>query len=311
MANHNFNITLAKRYGIEEAILIEHIYWWIHKNECEEVEDMVHEGAVWCRSTARGFAKYIPYMKPDKIWRILKKLEGRVLRVGNFNRQALNQTLWYTFTDDFVKELKELDYDFENIKNAILKNEKSNNIINNILIEDKIIEDKEKEDNNKSLSSKNKRFSKPTIEQIEAYIKERKLHFDAEQFFDYYEGSDWMRGKTKIKDWKAACRTWEHNRKSQKEEKEEDSAEEETLYPEGMDAEQWNEITMWMCNKVPLIADKIDPISFGQMKDMAGDSKLFSELLKQVNEDFSLDSSHTVKSVFYKRLKEYRNGQKG
>lgn len=86
---------------------------------------------------------------------------------------------------------------------------------------------------------------------------------------------------------------------------------EETQYPAGMDAEQWNEITMWMCNNVPLIAGKIDPISFGQMKDMAGDSKLFSELLKQVNEDFSLDSSHSVKSVFYKRLKEYRNGQKG
>lgn len=104
-------------------------------------------------------------------------------------------------------------------------------------------------------------------------------------------------------------RTWEDDFdiSSNKEE----PTEEETLYPEGMDAEQWNEITMWMCNNVPLIAGKIDPISFGQMKDMAGDSKLFSELLKQVNEDFSLDSSHSVKSVFYKRLKEYRNGQKG
>ena len=122
---HSFNTTLAERYGIEAAILIEHIYWWIHKNDCEEIEDMIHEGKVWCRSTAKGFAKYIPYMKPDKIWRTLKKLEGHVLLVGNFNRQALNQTLWYTFTDEFKKELEDLNYDFENFKNANLKNEKS------------------------------------------------------------------------------------------------------------------------------------------------------------------------------------------
>lgn len=298
MANHNFNITLAKRYGIEEAILIEHIYWWIHKNECEEVEDMVHEGAVWCRSTARGFAKYIPYMKPDKIWRILKKLEGRVLRVGNFNRQALNQTLWYTFTDDFVKELKELDYDFENIKNAILKNEKSNNIINNILIEDKIIEDKEKEDNNKSLSSKNKRFSKPTIEQIEAYIKERKLHFDAEQFFDYYEGSDWMRGKTKIKDWKAACRTWEHNRKSQ--EKKEEPTEETAC---AMDPKEWLNIVVWLQEKAYKIHSKIDSKMFCEMKAMAGDSKLLAEIIIEIGE-LAEYNSVDVMTEFKRILKE-------
>ena len=38
---HSFNTTLAERYGIEEAILIEHLYWWIHKNDCEDVEEMI------------------------------------------------------------------------------------------------------------------------------------------------------------------------------------------------------------------------------------------------------------------------------
>jgi hypothetical protein len=146
MANHSFNITLAEKYGVEQAILIEHIYWWVHKNECDGIEDMVKDGKVWCRSTAKGFAKYIPYLKPDKIWRILRKMEGHILLVGNFNKQALNQTLWYTFTDEFKKELEDLNYDFENFKNANLKNKKSNNsIINNpINKEDKIKEDKEK-----------------------------------------------------------------------------------------------------------------------------------------------------------------------
>lgn len=138
MANHTFNVTLAERYGIESAILIEHIYWWIHKNECDKAEGMERDGRWWCRSTAKGFAKYIPYLKPDKIWRILRKMEGHILLVGNFNTKVLNQTLWYSFTDEFEKELQKLDYDFEKFKNADLKNEKSYK-------EDNIKEDNKKE----------------------------------------------------------------------------------------------------------------------------------------------------------------------
>lgn len=58
-----------------------------------------------------------------------------------------------------------------------------------------------------------KRFKKPTIEEIEAYCKERGNNIDAESFFDYYESKDWMIGKNRMKDWKAAIRTWEKNDK--------------------------------------------------------------------------------------------------
>jgi hypothetical protein len=174
---------------------------------------MVHEGRVWCRSTAKGFAKYIPYMKPDKIWRILRKLEGSVFMVGNFNRQALNQTLWYTFTDEFKKELKKLNYDFEKIKNANLKNKKSNNsIINNPINNEVEITDK-KRVNNKLFPQK-KNFIKPSIEEIQAYIDEKKLHLDAGYFFDYYESKGWMIGRNKMKNWKAAASGWEIREKN-------------------------------------------------------------------------------------------------
>ena len=32
---------------------------------------------------------------------------------------------------------------------------------------------------------------------------------DAEKFFDFYESKGWMIGKNKMKNWKAALRTWE------------------------------------------------------------------------------------------------------
>lgn len=135
MANHSFNTTLAKRYSIEEAILIEHLYWWIHKNECNE--DMQKDGRTWCYSSAKGFERYLEYMNGQKVRRILLKLQekGKIM-IGNYNKSAINQTLWYAFTDEMIEELASLNYnfsDFSKVKNGFFKSEKCK--------EDNIIED--------------------------------------------------------------------------------------------------------------------------------------------------------------------------
>ncbi len=52
-------------------------------------------------------------------------------------------------------------------------------------------------------------FSKPTVEQIAAYCKERGNCVDAQVFFDFYESKGWMVGRNKMKNWQAAVRTWE------------------------------------------------------------------------------------------------------
>lgn len=53
------------------------------------------------------------------------------------------------------------------------------------------------------------RFSKPTIEEVQAYCKERRNSVDAERFISFYESKGWKVGKNPMKDWKAAIRTWE------------------------------------------------------------------------------------------------------
>jgi hypothetical protein len=71
-------------------------------------------------------------------------------------------------------------------------------------------DNKEKNDNN-ILGEKTKRFIPPTIDEIKFYCQERKNNVDAERFFNFYEMKGWMIGKNKMKDWKAAVRTWEGN----------------------------------------------------------------------------------------------------
>ena len=59
--------------------------------------------------------------------------------------------------------------------------------------------------------SKAKRFTPPTIEEVTAYCIERNNSVDPQHFIDYYTSNGWLVGKNKMKDWKAAVRTWERN----------------------------------------------------------------------------------------------------
>ena len=56
-----------------------------------------------------------------------------------------------------------------------------------------------------------KRFIKPGLEELEVYFLVRDSTTngqDAAKFFDFYESKNWMVGKNKMKDWKAAVRNW-------------------------------------------------------------------------------------------------------
>ena len=75
---------------------------------------------------------------------------------------------------------------------------------------------KEKENKKKSGGKPHRSFIPPTIEEVETYCKERNNGVDARAFVDYYTSVNWMIGKSKMKDWKAAVRTWERRDKERK-----------------------------------------------------------------------------------------------
>ena len=66
--------------------------------------------------------------------------------------------------------------------------------------------DKEKDGNKPQ-----KRFAKPTLEEVTAYCLERGKGVDAQKWYDYYSANGWKVGKNPMKDWKAAVRTWERS----------------------------------------------------------------------------------------------------
>ena len=52
-------------------------------------------------------------------------------------------------------------------------------------------------------------FKRPTLFELEQYIKEKGYTFSAETFYNYYESNGWRVGKNPMKNWKAACTTWQ------------------------------------------------------------------------------------------------------
>lgn len=70
--------------------------------------------------------------------------------------------------------------------------------------------EKEKEKNKKIIT----RFTPPTVDEVMAYCTERGNNVDPQTFVDFYEAKGWMVGKNRMRDWKAAVRTWEQNRKA-------------------------------------------------------------------------------------------------
>lgn len=58
-------------------------------------------------------------------------------------------------------------------------------------------------------SSPQKKFEKPTVEEVRRYCLERENGVDSERWFDFYQSKGWRVGSQPMKDWKAAVRTWE------------------------------------------------------------------------------------------------------
>ena len=95
--NHSFDINIAKKYGIEEAILLQYIYFWVEKNRANNQN--FYDGNFWTYNTKKAFAELFPYMTPRKIDYALNNLIVKGLIVtGYYNEKPTDRTLWYALT---------------------------------------------------------------------------------------------------------------------------------------------------------------------------------------------------------------------
>jgi hypothetical protein len=83
--------------------------------------------------------------------------------------------------------------------------------VNNICLSYDVHMENENEIENKIIEKKVSRFEKPTLSELKTYMTEIGMADVSEKWFDYYESNGWLVGKNKMKNWRAAVRTWKNN----------------------------------------------------------------------------------------------------
>lgn len=116
-----FDARIAKKYSLEEAIVISNIYGWLKHNATNNMN--YHDGRYWTYNSLTAFAKQFPFWSESKVKRILINLAGGtdkkdvkpkhepLIVKQNFNKSPFDRTVWYSFTDKFFMYLKELGYE--------------------------------------------------------------------------------------------------------------------------------------------------------------------------------------------------------
>ena len=69
---HSFDVNIAKKYGVHEAILLNHLNFWIEKNRANDRH--YYDGYYWTYSTKKAFAELFPYLTERQVGSVLEKL---------------------------------------------------------------------------------------------------------------------------------------------------------------------------------------------------------------------------------------------
>lgn len=119
--HHIFDVEIATRYGVNAAILLNNLQYWIEHNKANG--KCFHEGRFWTYNSVKAFAQLFPYLSEYQIRTALQKLiDDGVIITGEFNRTNMDRTLWYSITDKGEKILNKRDIEQDIVQEDIQDN---------------------------------------------------------------------------------------------------------------------------------------------------------------------------------------------
>jgi hypothetical protein len=96
---YSFDILEAKKYGVDEAIMLKNFKFWIFTNQSNKRN--YRDGRTWTYNTHEAFQKVFSFWTENQIRRILKSLINQgVILTGNYNDHSYDRTLWYALSDE-------------------------------------------------------------------------------------------------------------------------------------------------------------------------------------------------------------------
>lgn len=120
---HNFDVDIAKEYGLKEAILLNHLWFWVEKNKANDVH--FYDGTYWTYNSIKAFNKLFPYLSERQINSTLKSLKERgIIQTGNYNKSTYDRTMWYAFTKMGISIMQKCKMEDAKMSNGYVENVK-------------------------------------------------------------------------------------------------------------------------------------------------------------------------------------------
>ena len=93
MMEFHFNAELAKQYGVDGAIFLHCMAFWVAKNRANGRH--YHEGRYWTYNTLEALSKLFPFWSRRQLERIINGLkEAGALLAGNFSEDRTAGMPW-------------------------------------------------------------------------------------------------------------------------------------------------------------------------------------------------------------------------
>lgn len=101
MREYSFNLEVAKKYGVDEAILIHSLAFWVKKNRANNKNH--HEGRWWTYNTLAALGKLFPFWSKRQLERITASCKASgALFSGNYSTNRQDRTVWYALCDEIL-----------------------------------------------------------------------------------------------------------------------------------------------------------------------------------------------------------------
>lgn len=127
--NYMFEINDAIAYGVNEAIFLYNLKYWIKINEANEKH--FYDGKTWTYNSKRAYAELFPFWTERQIKTIINSLINQgVIVKGEYNKSKYDRTSWYALSDekdgiDRTKKSSQTDQEVQPIPNKLSNNNNS------------------------------------------------------------------------------------------------------------------------------------------------------------------------------------------
>ena len=219
MALHYYDVDVAKRCGVNAAILLSDIQYWCDRSKGDPAH--LREGRVWMWSSVRDFRERHPYLTARQIRYALEQLTtAEVVITAQYSDRALDRTIWYSPVD-----LTPVANAFDNsgkcigqqcqmqmtpVANAFDKSGVPTTIHYRETLDNTIETNRDNVGGNRYVSppyvvvrGEEETIIHPTIDQVREYARTAGLRVDAEAFVRANDATGWKDTQGRpIRNWK-------------------------------------------------------------------------------------------------------------